>query len=552
MKTSKLLLGDEALALAACDAGVKAFYGYPGTPSTEIFEAGEKYIKLLNDGRVAEWAANEKVAYEFALGTSYTGYRSVVTMKHVGLNVAFDAFINSAITGIQGGLIVAVADDPGMHSSQNEQDTRYLADFANLPLLEPSTPQEVYDFTIKAFALSEKLKLPVVVRLVTRLAHSRGEVSVLKTSLKPESIGIPPISEKFSWVLVPSIARVRYKELRRKMPSLYEEAKKFNSLQSFPSAKVGVITSGMGSAYFYQYKKNNNISDEKYNHLNVKAYPLDMDLLHTLVKISDTIYVFEENYPYLEDMLIPYCNSKCVVRGRRDQTVPVDGELNISLIRQALENRQLDGKVDENLFTKISSLIEIRPPKLCEGCGHRDTYQAITTALKNIGIDDPRIFGDIGCYSLGVQPPYFGIHTLVDMGASLSMAFGAALAGMTPSIGIIGDSTFFHSGMPTLLSAAKLKLNINFIIMDNAIVGMTGQQAPVASDVAPLIAKAAGFRDEQIHLFTPLPQKTEENVKQLEQIFQCDEPSLIIFKRKCIIAMQRKLYPLEKKEALHE
>ena len=551
MKASKLLLGDEALAIAACDAGVKAFYGYPGTPSTEIFEAGEKYVKNLNDGRIAEWAANEKVAYEFALGTSYTGYRSVVTMKHVGLNVAFDAFINSAITGIQGGLVVAVADDPGMHSSQNEQDTRFLADFAQLPLLEPSTPQEVSDFTVEAFALSEKLKLPVVVRLVTRLAHSRGEVFALKTSLKPGSVGIPPTSEIYNWVLVPSIARVRYRELRKKLPALYEEAQKFNSLQTFQSAQIGVVTSGMGSAYFHQYKKNNNISDEKYNHLNVKAYPLDINLLLSLIKKSDAIYVFEENYPYLEDMLIPYCKGKCDVHGRRDQTLPVDGELNISLIRQALENRQLDSIVDENLFAQISSLIEIRPPKLCEGCGHRDAFNDITSALKNIGVDDPRIFGDIGCYSLGVQPPHNAIHTCVEMGASLSMAFGAAMAGMSPSIGIIGDSTFFHSGMPTLLSAAKVKLNINLIIMDNAIVGMTGQQAPVASDIAPLIARATGFSEQQIYLLNPLPQKSEENVKQLEQIFMRDEPSLIIFKRKCIIAMQRKLYLSEKKEALH-
>jgi len=547
---SKLLLGDEALALAACDAGVKAFYGYPGTPSTEIFEAGEKYIEKTNDGRVAEWAANEKVAYEFALGTSYTGYRSVVTMKHVGLNVAFDAFVNSAITGVQGGLIVAVADDPSMHSSQNEQDTRVLADFAHLPLLEPSTPQEVYDFTIQAFELSEKLKLPVVIRLVTRLAHSRGEVFTNKDKLAPTTVGIPSEEEKDNWVLIPAIARGRYRDLRQKLPEIIKEASVYNSTTVNGQQKQGVLMAGMGIAYFEQYLGDNDIATDKYNQLRIGAYPVDVEMLKSFVTKCDSIYVFEEDYPYLEDMIIPYCEGKCTVHGRRDGVLTIDGELNVATIRAALENKKIEGKVDDKLLSQISDLIEIRPPKLCDGCGHSDAYEAITTALKNIGVKDARIFGDIGCYTLGVQPPFNAINTCVEMGASLSMAFGAAMAGMSPSVGIIGDSTFFHSGMPTLLSAAKSKLNMNLVIMDNSIVGMTGQQIPVAADIAPTLAKATGFTEDQIHVFIPLPKKTKDNIEKLEKIFSEEKPSLIIFKRKCIQAMRRKLYTkVEKVEA---
>ncbi len=550
MKKSKLLMGDEALAFAACDAGLKAFYGYPGTPSTEIFESGEKYIEQLNDGRVAEWAANEKVAYEFALGTSYAGYRTVVTMKHVGLNVALDAFVNSAITGVQGGLVVAVADDPSMHSSQNEQDTRILADFAHIPLLEPSTPQEVYDFTLQAFDLSEKLKLPVVIRLVTRLAHSRGEVYTQEKSLSPTSIGIPGEEEKNNWVLIPSIARGRYRELREKLPAIIETASHYNTKIIDGKSKTGVLMAGMGRAYFEQYVSDNKIDPKKYNLLSIGAYPVDIKLLKKFVASCDVIYVFEEDYPYLEDMIIPYCDGKCTVHGRRDGTLNIDGELNVAAVRAVLENKKIEGKVDDDLFAKISDLIGIRPPKLCEGCGHSDAYEAITTALKNIGVEDARIFGDIGCYTLGVQPPHNAINTCVEMGASLPMAFGAAMAGMSPSVGVIGDSTFLHSGMPTLLSAAKSNLNLNLIIMDNAIVGMTGQQIPVAADIAPTLAKAAGFAEDQVHVFIPLPKKTKDNIEKLEKIFKENKPSLIVFKRKCIQAMRRKLYTKMEKAAV--
>jgi indolepyruvate ferredoxin oxidoreductase alpha subunit len=541
MKKTQLLMGDEALALAAIDAGVKAFYGYPGTPSTEIFESGENLIKMMNDGRVAEWAANEKVAYEFALGASYAGYRTVVTMKHVGLNVAFDAFVNSALTGVQGGLVLAIADDPSMHSSQNEQDTRVLTDFAHLPLLEPSTPQETYEMTIKAFELSEKLKLPVVLRLVTRLAHSRGEVTPREETLEPTCLGVPSDEHKNDWVLIPAIARHRYRDLRKKLPALISEASEYNALKNVDS-KIGVVLAGMGRAYFHQYVRDNNISENTYNTLEIGAYPIDINSVKDFIAKNEKIYVFEEDYPYIEDMFIPLAENKAEIHGRRDETLTIDGELDVSILRGVLENKQSESIVTKELSEKISDVLESRPPILCDGCGHGDAFNAIKSALKNIGKEDTRIFGDIGCYTLGVQDPYNAINTTVEMGASLSMAFGAAKVGYTPSIGIIGDSTFFHSGMPTLLSAAKSNVNVNLVILDNAIVGMTGQQYPVAADIAPTIAEATGFKEEQIHVLNPLPKETENNTKILEEVFAKDEPSLIIFKRHCVQAMRKKLY----------
>ncbi len=553
MKKSKLLLGDEALALGAMDAGVKCVYGYPGTPSTEIFEAAEEYIKKIDDGRVSMWAANEKVAYELALGTSYTGQRTVVTMKHVGLNVAFDAFVNSALTGVNGGMIVAVADDPGMHSSQNEQDTRPLADFAHLPLLEPTTPQEVYDFTIAGFEISEKLKLPVVVKLVTRLAHSRGEVFRRDDRLSPTTLGIPSKEEKNNWVLVPSIARVRFVDLKNKYSEMLKISAGFNKA-IYCGKKIGVVISGMGIAYFDHYIEHNNISKEMFNQLRIKSYPVDKTLLQDFVRNNESVFVFEENYPYLEDLLLGYSlDKKCIIHGRRDCAVPQTGELSLGIIRKTLAFEPTNPKLTDAKKREIDKIVSSRPPKLCDGCGHTDAFKSLTTALKNIGIDDYRIFGDIGCYTLGVMPPHMAIHSCVEMGASLSMALGAALAGHTPSVGVIGDSTFFHSGMTTLISAVQAKVNINMVVMDNSIVGMTGQQPPVTIGICEDLAIAAGLPKEDIHVLTPLPKQHSANVDTLEKIFKKNGPSLIIFKRECIQALRRKLYPhQQKKEVANE
>lgn len=527
-----LVLGDEAMGHAAIDSGLKTIFSYPGTPSTEIFECVEELIKKSEDGRIAKWAANEKVAYEMALGASYTGHRSMTTMKHVGLNVAMDAFVNSALTEVRGGFVVAVADDPSMHSSQNEQDTRYLCDFAMVPCLEPATPQEVYDFTCKAFEISERLKVPVVVRLVTRLAHARGVVKTA-TKLPITNLGVPPVNEKDGWILMPANARKQYIKLRDKIPSFISEAKKFNSIKK-ESGKIGVIASGMGRAYFHQVARENS-ELKKYSLFEVAAYPVDKNDLFEFANAHDTIFVFEENFPYIEDQIINNDN-RTKIHGRRDGTLNIAGELSPLLIRKTFNLPIPESKGHSN-FELIG-----RAPRLCTGCGHEDAFRAINAAFLQMGVTDPRIYGDIGCYTLGALPPYTTISTCVEMGASAGMALGAAYAGQTPAVGVIGDSTFFHSALPTLMSMAKSKVNVTLVVMDNRITGMTGQQPTIMTDTIPQIALAAGIPQENIHEFIPLAKNHDENTKAMLSILAHNGPDLVIFKRECIQALRKGIY----------
>ncbi len=535
-----VVLGAEAASHAIIDAGAKGLFGYPGTPSTEVFEGAEALIKGMEDreGRIYHWAANEKVAYEMALGASYSGCRTAVTMKHVGLNVAMDVFVNSAITGAQGGLVVIVADDPSMHSSQNEQDSRILADFAHVICLEPATPQEVYDYTIQAFEISENLKVPVMVRLVTRLAHTRGVVTIQERK-SPTSVGKPPKEEIQNWILVPSMARQQYKKLRGKLPQMLKVSGDYNQL-SKGSKKIGVVTAGMGRAYFDQLCREEDDA-KTFSRLNVRSYPIDKKMLRDFAGSCDEVFVLEEDYPYIEDMLVDLVVK---THGRRDGTIPMEGELTPLAVRSILGYSVPETKA--SISTLASDLAQ-RLPKLCDGCGHKDAFKSIKEAMINLGNDDPRIFGDIGCYTLGAYAPYESIHTCVEMGASEGMAMGAAFVGMTPSIGVLGDSTFFHSGLPTLVSMGQSKVNATLVVVDNSIVGMTGQQQPVATDIIPNIAKSVGFTDEQIHMLTPLPKQHEENVKTMEKVLTHEGPDIVIFKRECIQAMRKGLYKKEKK-----
>ena len=526
-----LALGDEAVSFGAIDAGVKGVFGYPGTPSTEVFEAAEIIINELNDGRVAEWAANEKAAYEMALGCSYTGNRTMVTMKHVGLNVAMDPFVNSALTGIKGGFVLLVADDPSMHSSQNEQDSRYLADFAHIPCLEPSTIQEAYDLTLEAFELSEKLGLPVMLRLVTRIAHSRSIVN-RKEMKSPVSLGIPSHEETFNWVLVPHISRKKYDALRESLPKLQNGVKKYNKLK-LGKNRLGIVTAGMGKAHFDQLCRTEE-SVRDFTRLDIQAYPIDTKIIDEMLTVCNVIYILEEDYPYIEDQFV-FRTRQTKIHGRRDRTIPISGELTPLIVRQILNL-----EVPE-LPKPVEMELPQRPPRLCEGCGHIDAFKAIKEAFIEIGQKDFRVFGDIGCYTLGVQKPYESIHTTVEMGASVGMTFGAAVAGMEPAMGVIGDSTFFHSGIAGLINIAKSKVNANLVIMDNRTTAMTGQQPTVMIDSLTGISKSVGFSQEHIHELIPLPKYHKENVKTLIKVLKHQGPDVIIFKRDCIQAKRKGL-----------
>jgi len=528
MVQSTLALGVEAVGCAAFDAGIKGAFGYPGTPSTEGFEAVELLIQEALDGRVAQWAANEKVAYDLAMGMSYSGFRALVTMKHVGLNVAMDAYANSALTGVRGGLVLLVADDPGMHSSQNEQDSRRLAEFAWLPCLEPSTVQECYDLTLRAFELSEALQVPVMLRIVTRLAHCRAALA-RRTPLAPAGLGPVPAAAIQDWVLIPANARRRYVDLLEKQPRLMAEATPLNRLVP-GSARRGVALSGMGRAYFGQLlHENPALADLP--RLEIAAYPVDPALEQAFLAQVDEVVVFEEDYPVLEERLGLRGTAK--VRGRLDGALPRTGELTPRLLKDALGLEAPAGKAAAALE------LPIRGPRFCDGCGHVDAYEALQEALAQVGAPETRVFGDIGCYTLAAQEPMAAIHAVVEMGASISMAVGAALAGQTPSVAVIGDSTFGHSGLPALLTAADAGVNVTVMILDNRVVGMTGQQPSQALDQVERMVRGMGIPDDQLQVLLPVPKQHDANVAAVAAALRHPGLSVVVFRRECIQSIRR-------------
>jgi len=514
----ELLLGDEAVAIAAMDAGIAGVFSYPGTPATEIMECVQK---RASDHRIsARWSANEKVAYEEALGMSFSGKRSLVSMKHVGLNVAADPFVNSALTGAHGALVVAVADDPGMHSSQNEQDTRYLAEFAQVPLLEPSNQQEAYDMTREAFDYSERVGLPVVIRLVTRLAHSRSTVR-RRDAVEQPSMGRARDSR--DWTLLPVNARRRYRRLLEMQPTLLSDANEspFNEL-SLRGAK-GIIASGIG----YNYVREVIGDDASYSLLKIGAYPLPAALLRQLVDHCDDILVVEDGYPYIETRLNGLLGLPGKqIRGKRSGALPPDGEMLADLVHDALGLPARNGEMGARDLPR-------RPPALCKGCPHCDTFGAITDAFPSE--TDPVLFSDIGCYTLGALPPYNAVQSCVDMGSSISMAHGAAKAGAHPVICTIGDSTFTHSGMTPLIGAARENANMTVIILDNATVGMTGGQEVFVTGEAfiPLLT-GLGVDPDHLHRFEPLKKNHDEIVELLHREISYRGLSVLVACRACI------------------
>lgn len=521
-----VLLGDEAVALGAVHAGMSAGYAYPGTPSTEIVEYLVRH-KEKHGKPHASWCANEKTAYEEALGTSFAGKRSLVAMKHVGLNVAADPFMNSALIEINGGVVVAVADDPGMHSSQDEQDSRYFADFARTLCLEPSTGQEAYDMTREAFELSEKYHIPVMIRLVTRLAHSR---SVVKTrEQKPEN-PLRKAPDQSAWTLLPSNARRRWHIVLEQQKHLrdYSENSAFNSLElSQSNHDVGVITTGIAKNYFLE---NIDEMQNKPSHLHIASYPAPVEKIRALAKHVKKIIVLEEGYPFLERYLTGLIPPTSVaIIGKESGHVPPEGELTPDNIRQVLGLSPKKG-VELKGFTLPS-----RPPQLCKGCPHCDTFDAMKQALSEYPAHERIVSSDIGCYTLGALPPYSAIESCVCMGASVSLAKGAAEAGMHPAVAVIGDSTFLHSGVTPLMDAISANVPMTLIIVDNQTTAMTGGQPTLlkSTNIKELIL-GLGAHPEHIHVITPLRKNLEANVATMKREFEYKGTSVIISCRECL------------------
>lgn len=524
-----LLLGDEAIAQAAIDAGLSGMYAYPGTPSTEIMEYIQASAGAKERNIHREWSSNEKTAMEAAMGMSYTGKRSMVAMKHVGLNVAADPFINSAITGINGGLIVVAADDPSMHSSQNEQDSRFYGKFALVPCFEPSSQQEAYDMVFDAFELSEKYSIPVLLRITTRLAHSRASVTLVAHQIPEKELNLP--LDPMQYVLLPANARKRYNNLLKTYDLIKYDARisKYNSFLDGTKRELGIIACGLALNYLKE-----NISDpvKDFPYLKISAYPFPDDIIRDIVSRCKEILILEEGYPLIEESLRGLLDKKNKIFGRMDGTLPRDGELNPSLVAGALGLKVSYGK-------KVPAVVRKRPPSFCKGCGHADMFNALKEALKPFG--QGRVFSDIGCYTLGALPPFMAINSCVDMGASVTMAIGAADAGLFPSVAVIGDSTFTHSGITGLLDAVVKHSGVTVIISDNSTTGMTGGQKSHATGRIEKICSGIGVEMEHIRNIIPLPKNHDENVKVMRQELNYRGVSVIISGRECIqTAIRRK------------
>ncbi len=525
----KLLLGDEAIALGAIHAGIKGVYAYPGTPSTEITEYIQRNPIAQERKLHSTWCTNEKTAVEAALGASYAGARAIACMKHVGLNVAADAFVNSAITGVNGGLIVIVADDPSMHSSQNEQDSRFYGKFSLMPVLEPSNQQEAYDMMKYGFELSEREKLPVLMRITMRLAHSRANVEVADEAMPVQSL--PCAKDPSSWVLLPANSRRRYASLIEKQPEL-ERLAETSPYVAYSKANaekpLGILTCGIG----YNYVMETPGAAEKYNILKITQYPLPEKLIKKLAEDSSEILVVEDGQPCVEEEIKGMVSADYTVKGRLTGDLPRTGELTPDCVATAL------GCTPERFFNASANVV-MRPPALCQGCGHRDVYNALNEVVKEY--PDARVFADIGCYTLGALPPFRAIDTCLDMGASITMAKGAADSGVFPAIAVIGDSTFTHSGMTGLLDAVNDKASITVIISDNLTTAMTGGQDSAGTNKFEAICLGLGVESEHVKVVVPLPKNMEEIKRTIREEIEYNGVSVIIPRRECIQTLNRKL-----------
>ena len=437
-------------------------------------------------------------------------------MKHVGLNVAADAYMNSALTGANGGIMVAVADDPSMHSSQNEQDSRYYAKFALMPAMEPSNQQEAYDMSKVAFDLSEKYNLPVLMRLTTRLSHSRAGVERGEV-IDQNELHLPENPNQF--MLLPAFARRNYKKLLSIQEDLVKESENspFNKYLDAEDKSVGIIACGLAFNYLMEN------FDDTIPHpvLKISQYPLPRKQIEKI----------EEGMPIVEEMLRGFTGSKYNIKGRLDGTIPRDGELTPAIVRKGLGMAELDS-VD------APEMLAGRPPALCVGCPHIDSYKAIKAVTTQYG--QGHVFSDIGCYTLGFLPPHQAINTCVCMGASVSMATGAAEAGLFPAIATIGDSTFGHSGITGLLDAVLKKSNVVIVILDNDTTAMTGMQHSQVNNRIEEICKGVGVEEEHIRIINPLSRLHEENVKVIQEEVDYKGVSVIISRRPCIHVFKKR------------
>ncbi len=527
----ELLTGNEAIARGAYEAGITFASAYPGTPSTEILEN----IALYKDSVYAEWAPNEKVALEGAIGASIAGARALAAMKHVGVNVAADPLFTFAYTGVNGGCILVSADDPGLHSSQNEQDNRYYAKSAKIAMIEPSNSQEAKDFVKIAFEISEKYDTPVLLRVTTRICHSKSLVEIGERENRP----ILPYQKNIpKYVATPANARVLHVKVEERLKKLEEfsNATELNRIE-WNSKKIGILSSGVA----YQYAKEVFGKDASYFKLGF-TYPLPMKKIKEFAEQVETLYVIEELEPYIEEQ-VKAAGIQCIGK----ELIPKVGELNPDIIAKAiLKEERPTIQIDE-----VSAVG--RPPTLCAGCPHRGFFYVLAKK-KNI-----MVTGDIGCYTLGSAEPLSAVDTVICMGASISAGHGAqkafAVNGVDKKVvNVIGDSTFFHSGVTGLMNIIYNRGNSITVILDNRTTGMTGHQENPGTGYTlqgdstheiniPMLCQGLGIKKENIYVVNPLDLEACSQV--LDEAFKKEDPVVIVTKWPCAL---KKLTPKDKQQ----
>ena len=514
----QLMLTNQAIARGAWEAGVKVLSAYPGTPSTEI---AENFAKL--DNIYAEWAPNEKVAVEVAVGAAVAGARAMACMKHVGLNVAADPLFTAAYTGISGGLVIVVADDPGMHSSQNEQDSRYYARSAHVPMIEPSSAQEAKEFVKLAYALSEEYDVPVLLRETTRVAHSHGLVELEER----EEVALK-LYEKApqKYVMMPANAIKRHVVVEERDNALARAVNtmKINRAEYTNEKEIGVVCSGVVYEYVKEALPNANVFKVG------TVYPLPIQAIGEFAKHVSKLIVIEELEPYMEDQL-----KAAGIACQGKDIFSLQGELSVLKILEKFQS----------VSVPETESVPVRPPVMCAGCPHRGVFYVLNKLKLTVN-------GDIGCYTLGAVPPLSSVDTCVCMGASVGMAHGfkKATDGKSYNVAVIGDSTFLHSGVTGLINAVYNQSGITLIILDNSTTGMTGHQQHPATgknlmgENAPIVlldelCRSCGVKDLQVVDAYDIG-AVEKAVK---AAVATDEVSVIIAQRPCALLDKKSQKP---------
>ena len=544
-----LLLGNEAVVRGAIEAGIDIATQYPGTPSSEI---GDTFWEIRNDhSYYYEYSTNEKVALEVAASAAASGLKSLTAMKHVGLNVAADSFVSTAYTGVKGGMVIVTADDPSMHSSQNEQDNRFYARMAELPLLEPATPAEAKEYTKIAFHLSNELELPIILRLTTRVSHTRGPVLFSEID-ENKSKGFFKSNPK-QFVPVPANSYEMHPQLKQKMRKAKELSEKSELNQKLSGNNIGMIASGVGASYAKEVR---NKIDKDIALLTLGfSYPLPEDTIRDFLEGLDKVLLVEEVEPIVEKAirsLIYDINIDVEVRGKLTGDMPKTHEYTPKIVREGLEkilsDKESEIKDKTGRTTKENEMEEqIAPPKrapvLCPGCPHRHTYYAVKQAVKPYIKDgiEPIYPSDIGCYSLGLAEPFSAADYVLSMGASAGTSGGFAEATEQPVIAFIGDSTFFHSGITGLVNNIHNDHNMTLVVLDNSTTAMTGHQphpgifAESEDDLQQIkienVVKGLGVGFLEI----VDPKDTRQTEKTIKEAIDFEGVSVVISRSPCIL-----------------